>query len=446
MEPQPCAVVIGVMPEVSVEQIESCGVVGAGGAGFPTHVKLRAEAEIVILNAAECEPLLHKDKELLRAYPDEVLAGLRHARRLVGAREAVVGIKGKYTDVIEILRPKLPDATRIVELHDSYPTGDEFILVYDVTRRIIPPGKIPLAVGVVVTNVETAYNVARAVPVTEKFLTVAGAVSEPVTLRLPVGATYREAIELAGGATVPDPVVIAGGVMMGQLATDLGEPITKTTGGLIVLGRDHPLVHRYSRPFEAIARIGASACDQCSFCTELCPRYLLGHPIEPHRAMRSLGFNRTGEANVIGTQFCCECNLCSMISCPEDLDPKNVCAQNKHRLAAEGRHWEVEANPVRAELHLNNRRVPIGRLIRKLGLRQFQNKGPLVEPSYEPRRVTLPLKQHVGAPAVASVSTGNQVKRCDVIARPPDGQLGAVIHASIAGRVGEVADAIVIEA
>ena len=243
------------MAQVTVDQIAACGVVGAGGAGFPTHVKLAAEAKLVILNAAECEPLLHKDKEMLRAYPDTVLAGLEHARRLVGAGASVVGIKGKYQDVIAGLRPKLHAKMTIHELHDSYPTGDEFILVYDVTGRIIPPGKLPLVVGCVVTNVETAYNLARGVPVTEKFLTVAGAVKDPVTIRVPVGISFREAIDLAGGATVPNPAVLIGGVMMGRLAADLDQPITKTTGGLIVLPGEHRLIQRYSLDWPAIARI-----------------------------------------------------------------------------------------------------------------------------------------------------------------------------------------------
>lgn len=434
------------MPRISVEQIEACGVVGAGGAGFPTHVKLKAKADTIILNAAECEPLLHKDKEMLRAFPDEIIAGLQAGKELVGASDAVIGIKGKYHDVIDLLRPRLPAGMRIVELADAYPTGDEFILVYDVTKRIIPPGKIPLAVGCVVTNVETAYNVARGVPVTEKFLTVAGAMNHPATVKVPVGVTFAEAIEVAGGAAIPDPVALVGGVMMGWLCTDLSEPVTKTTGGLIVLPRDHGLVQRYSLSWQAIARIGASACDQCSFCTEFCPRYLLGHPIEPHKAMRSLEFTMMGESNFIGTQFCCECNLCSMMACPEDLDPKNVCTQNKRRLMAEGRKWEVEANPVRAELHLDNRRVPIGRLIRKLGLFDFVNKGPLVSATCPARRVVLPLKQHVGAPSEPTVKPGDNVKAGDAVARPAGGKLGAVIHASIGGTVKSVDGAITIEA
>jgi Na+-translocating ferredoxin:NAD+ oxidoreductase RnfC subunit len=215
---------------------------------------------------------------------------------------------------------------------------------------------------------------------------------------------------------------------------------------MIVLGRDHPLVHRYTLPWESIKRIGASACDQCNFCTFYCPRYLLGHPIEPHAAMRSLGFNMVGEPNVIGTLFCCECNLCTMMACPEDLDPKNVCTTNKRQLMADGRKWEIDAEPHRAELHMDNRRVPIPRLIRKLGLADFRNEGPLKSNGFKPSRVVLPLKQHLGAPAEAQVRQGDTVRVGDVIGKSPEGALGAVIHASIDGRVTEVGENVVIEA
>src|SRR5262249_22852665 len=147
---------------------------------------------------------------------------------------------------------------------------------------------------------------------------------------------------------------------------------------VIALPEDHILVRRYRRERKEHVRIGRSACDQCSFCTELCPRYLLGHPIEPHKAMRSLGFNLVGEANVIGTSYCCECNLCSLYSCPEDLDPKDICADNKRRLASEGKRWQDPPfNPKRPANHLDDRRVPISKLMHRLGLTRFKNVGPL---------------------------------------------------------------------
>ncbi|GAB4130046.1 MAG: cobalamin reductase PduS [Thermogutta sp.] len=430
------------MTQITVEQVREAGVVGAGGAGFPTHVKLAAKADTVLINAAECEPLLHKDKEVLRDYADTVLEGLAHAMRLVGASRGIIGIKGKYHEVIELLQTRLPLGVEIVPLPDAYPSGDEFILVYEATGRVIPPGGIPLHVGAVVMNVETAKNIAEAAshPVTEKYLTIAGAVAEPVTLRVPVGVTLEDCVAAAGGATVPNPQYLVGGVMMGYLEDNHRALVDKTTGGVIVLPEDHVVVRRRRQDWSQIARIGRSACDQCSYCTELCPRWLLGHPIEPHRAMRSLGFNLVGEANFIGTSFCCECNLCSLYSCPEDLDPKNVCTQNKRRLAAEKRRWENPPFvPERAERHLKNRRAPTARLMRKLGLTAFTNKGPLVDRPIAAGRVGIKLKQHVGAPCQPVVKEGDAVRRGQVVGVPPEVNgkpaLGAPVHASIDGRV-----------
>jgi len=438
------------MSKVSRDQIFQAGVVGAGGAGFPTHVKLAGKADTVLINAAECEPLLHKDKEVLRAYADGVLEGLAIAMELVGAQRGVIGIKGKYGDVIALLRPKLAANMEIIPLRDAYPAGDEFILVYDCLRRVVPPGGIPLAVGAVVMNVETALNVALSDqrPVTEKFLTVAGAVARPVTLRVPVGVTLQQCVAAAGGPTTPDANYMVGGVMMGWLEDNHQALVDKTTGGIIVLPDNHVVVRRRRQDWNQIARIGRSACDQCSYCTELCPRWLLGHPIEPHRAMRSLGFNLIGEANVIGTSFCCECNLCSLYSCPEDLDPKNVCTQNKRRLASEKRRWENPPfEPRRPELHLENRKAPMHRLFHKLGLTQFHNTGPLDDQPIETPRVGIKLKQHLGAPCEPVVAVGERVKKGQMVGRVPvaNGKpaLGAPVHASIDGAVTRVADGVV---
>ncbi len=438
------------MSKVTREHVAQAGVVGSGGAGFPTHVKLAGKADTVLINAAECEPLLHKDKEVLRTYADGVLAGLAIGIELVGAQRGVIGIKGKYKDVIALLEPKLAANMQIVPLRDAYPAGDEFMLVYDCLGRVVPPGGIPLAVGAVVMNVETALNVSKAdqQPVIEKFLTVAGAVASPVTLRVPIGVTLEQCVAAAGGPTIPDANYIVGGVMMGWLEDNHQTLVDKTTGGIIVLPDDHIVVRRRRQDWSQIARIGRAACDQCSFCTELCPRWLLGHPIEPHRAMRSLGFNQIGEANTIGTSFCCECNLCSLYSCPEDLDPKNVCTQNKRRLAAEKKRWENPPfNPRRAELHLENRKAPMHRLFHKLGLNQFRNVGPLDDRLMEAAKVGIKLKQHLGAACEAVVAEGERVTKGQMVGRPPvtNGKpaLGAPVHASIDGTVTRVADGVV---
>ncbi len=428
------------------ERIEELGIIGAGGAGFPTAVKFRTQVPSVLVNAAECEPLLHKDKELLLHASQPMLRGLRIAMECVGAKEGVIGIKEKYQDVIEQLRPQLPPDIRIFELVDSYPAGDEFLLVYDILKRVIPPGGLPKDVGAVVANVETLVNIGLDQPVTHKYLTIGGAVARPMTLRVPVGITIGEVIAAAGGATCADAGVLLGGVMMGRLAPSLDEPVTKTLGGMIVLPATHPAILRYSATWKQIHHIGKSACDQCRFCTDMCPRYLLGHPIEPHAAMRALLFGTSDEKLVAATLYCCECNLCTMFACPEDLDPKNVCVAGKP--AARELGLTFKGNPADVAPHpmAEYRRIPTRRLIVKLGLTEFRNEGPLTAMPFAPARVKLPLKQHAGPPAVPVGRAGDRVRVGDVVAAPAQGALGARIHASIDGIVARVNGSIVIEA
>lgn len=431
---------------ITQEDIARAGVVGAGGAGFPTHVKLSGKADTVVLNAAECEPLLHKDKELILHNASLIVEGLSRATSLVGAKEAVIGIKAKYTKVIAAMNKALRPNMRVFPLPDVYPSGDEFILVYLTLGRVIAPGAIPLSVNAVVINVETALNVANVgeTPVVDKYVSVAGAVKNPSTVCVPLGTSLAECLELAGGATISNPAYVVGGAMMGYLVPGLDVPVTKTTGGLIVLPEDHFIVRRKSWDWNKTLRVGHSACDQCSRCTELCPRYMLGHPIEPHRAMRSLGFNTNREADVAGTQFCSECNLCSYYSCPEDLDPCGVNHQNKMRLMAEKKRWsDPPFAPSRADILTTYRKTPTQRLMQRTGLDGFVNHGPLLKQQYQPNEVKIPLRQHIGAPCVPVVNLGDSVVRGQAIATRPvtDGKaaLGADVHASINGTVTEVA-------
>lgn len=302
------------------------GIVGCGGAGFPASVKLAAPVDTLIVNAAECEPLIHKDKELLAHRTDELLAGLAAAMGRVAARRGIIGIKKKHGALISRLAGRCPAQVTVQPLDDVYPAGDEFLLVYETTGRIIGPGGLPRDVGAVVLNVETLVNIGLARPVTRKFLTVAGLVVRPQTLEVPVGTSFGEVIAAAGGAVRPDTAVLVGGAMMGRLADSLAEPVTKVTAGLIVLPADHRLIRRYGRRPAAVRRIARAACDQCTFCTELCPRYLLNHPVEPHRVMRSFGLGLPDAGASRFAAYCSGCRLCSLAACPEDLDPSEICA------------------------------------------------------------------------------------------------------------------------
>ena len=207
------------------------------------------------------------------------------------------------------------------------------MLVYEITGKQIPPGGLPLHVDCVVTNVETLINIGNALdgkPVVDKYVTINGAVESPYTTVVPVGTSFADCLRAAGGCTDDDPTLLVSGVMMGGITRDQTETVSKTTAGLIVLPSDHYLARRKSQTQTTYTRIGHGQCDQCSLCTELCPRYILGYPIEPHRVMRTLLM--TGEAKERGSlwaQYCCECNICSYVACPEQLDPKNICVDAK---------------------------------------------------------------------------------------------------------------------
>lgn len=430
------------MAEDLAALVQAAGVVGAGGAGFPTHVKLQAKVEYYIANAAECEPLLYKDQELMKLHAFRMVDGLKRGMAATGAAKGVIAIKKKYKQSIAALQEHIESGIEFYLYDSFYPSGDEFIIVYDVTGRLIPPGGIPLAVGCVVNNVETLINIslaAEGVPVTHTALTVTGAVNNPMSMVVPIGITAAECLELAGGATVPDPVALDGGAMMGKVVFDLTERITKTSGGFIMLPRDHHLIRRKTRPVEVDVRISRSACDQCMYCTEFCPRYLLGYAIEPHKVMRAVGF--AGEQEAAWSQLgllCCECSICDLYACPEDLPPKQMCVRSKQIWRERPEKPAPLIGLGKAHPMRDARRIPLSRLVRRLDLLQWDVHAPLMTQPYNPNTVRIMLSQHIGAPAVPVVKEGDTVQLGDRVATVPEGKLGAHIHASIDGRVTRV--------
>jgi len=424
------------------QKLRECGVVGAGGAGFPTYVKAQSQVEFVIANGAECEPLIHKDAELIKHFAPGIVAGMRLMMDATGARSGKFGIKTKNAESIEAVKPHLPPhPIDLVTLGDFYPSGDEYELVYSATGRLIPPAGIPLQVGCVVNNVETLYNVALAEqqkPVTEKFLSVCGSVKQPMSLWAPIGITFRELLEAAGGATVSDYGIFVSGIMMGTLTFDLDDVVTKTTGGLIVLPRDHYLMSRRTRSQQEMNHIGKSACDQCSYCTEFCPRYLLGYEVVPHKVMRSLGFTMTGaEIWNQSAELCCGCGLCTLYACPEDLYPKEACDQGKHDRRAAGLKF-VQQRPVEVHPMKEYRRVPLAQLRRRLQVEEYERETPFAEALLKPARVRIKMRQHAGELAVPCAEEGKKVRKGQTLGRVPESKLGAHIHASIDGTVRRV--------
>jgi Na+-translocating ferredoxin:NAD+ oxidoreductase RnfC subunit len=319
--------------------------------------------------------------------------------------------------------------------------------VFAVTGRLIPPQGLPLHVGAVVSNVETLTQIAAAAegrPVTHKMVTIAGAVASPSTFDVPLGASYRDLIAAAGGATCADPVLQIGGMMMGRTSESLDVSVTKTDAGAIVLPRQHKAIERKLRPKEAQARIGRSACDQCRYCTEFCPRFLLGYAVEPHQVMRGLGFSTAGSSQWNPwASLCCSCGLCTLYACPEDLYPKEACDDAKIELRATGFKWTGPA-PAKPHPFHDGRRVPIERLVGKLGIAAWDEPAPLRSLPRELTRLVLPLKQTVGGPVVPSVRVGQKVQAGEALGEPSGGGLGVPLHAPMAARVESVADAIVL--
>ncbi|MCM2255681.1 MAG: 4Fe-4S dicluster domain-containing protein [Vicinamibacteria bacterium] len=431
-----------------IEHVRKAGVVGAGGGGFPAHVKFGAKAEIVIGNGAECEPLLHKDAAVLEHHAQDVVRGMELVMDAVGAREGVLGVKEKKKAVVAAAQAACQGSrVRVHLLGDYYPAGDEYDLVFEVTGKLIPPQGIPLQVGAVVSNVETLAQVAAAAKghaVTRKMVTIAGAVAQPSTFEVPLGITYRALIEAAGGPTCADPVLQIGGMMMGRTSESLDVPITKTDAGAIVLPREHKTIERKLRPKEAQARIGRSACDQCRYCTEFCPRFLLGYAVEPHQVMRGLGFTSQGTAQWNPwASLCCSCGLCTLYACPEDLYPKEACDDAKVELKATGFKWTGPA-PTKPHPFHDGRHVPIERLVSKLGITAWDKPAPLRPLPQEPSRLVLPLKQSAGVAVVPAVKAGQKVKAGELLGEPPAGALGALLHAPVAGRIESVTDVIVL--
>ncbi|HWR39151.1 MAG TPA: 4Fe-4S dicluster domain-containing protein [Patescibacteria group bacterium] len=426
-----------------VEKVQAAGVVGAGGAGFPTQVKINATVDVIIANGAECEPLLRAHQLLMAAESEKIFLGMQAVMAATGAKSAYIGLKRKYYDAVRNLQAVIDRSgdsrIQLYFLPDFYPAGDEHALLHEVTGRIVPEGGIPLNVGVIVINVETLLNVAQAMvdtPVTEKYLTVGGAVRQPITLKVPLGMKISQLIELAGGANVSEYGLVDGGPMMGKIISG-DDVVTKTTGGILVLPKDHPVITNKNMPWQVVINRARAVCCNCRACTDNCPRNLLGHSLEPHRIMQAVGSGAGADSGAVTTAFLCsECGACDTFGCTMGLSPRRVNMELKRQMAKAGIKNPHHEKPLKARANREFRRIPTKRIVARLGLMAYDVEAPLSDKKVEPQEVRLPLVQHIGAPAQPVVKTGDVVQAGDLIARIPEGTVvGANLHASISGTV-----------
>lgn len=429
--------------------LQQNGIVGAGGAGFPTYAKLNENAETIILNCAECEPLLRLHRQLLEKHAREIVETFYMMGQAMGSKDIVIGIKKAYKAAIEALTSVIGDyeGVRLGLLDEVYPAGDEVVLIYEVTGKVVNPGGIPIQSDVAVFNVETVYNVYRAIkkntPVVDKLVSVVAEVNNPVTVRVPLGCTIEEVVKLAGGVKIKDPVYFIGGPMMGYIGT-ASQPVTKTTNAVLVLPEDHLIIKKKRSKASIDLKRAAASCCQCTMCTDLCPRNRLGHPIEPHKFMRAATCKDIQDTDAfINTMFCSSCGLCEMYSCMQGLSPRSLMAEYKAGLRAHGIKPPQGVVPKPVGEEREYRKVPMERLMARLDLTKYNSEAPLNDEVADMKKVRILLSQHIGAPASPIVNVGDKVEAGQMIAQPGNG-LSVAIHASISGTVTEVSEKYVV--
>lgn len=439
------------MEESIAEIVKNAGVVGAGGAGFPTYVKLEAKADTYIVNGAECEPLLRVDQQLILEYPERVIKGLLISMKATGAKKGIIALKRKYKKAVNVIKKNIETEEKVdlFLLDDFYPAGDEHVLIYEILNKKVPEGGIPIQIGVVVNNVGTMINVANAFDgknVISRTVTVTGLVKKPQTIKVPIGTTIQNLIDLAGGVKEEPFKVIAGGPMMGRVVHDLHEPITKTSSGIIVLPEDHYLVNMKTQRISTKVIITKAACIRCQICTDVCPRYLLGHNLFPDKVMRAVAYgNKESHAHLTSAFLCVNCGVCTYYGCPMGLDPDKMNREVRAQLITEGMKNPHKRSSFDIHSDRKYRKIPVKRLIARLNLDQYNHRALITKDVPKITKVRIPLKQHIGVPSLPVVSEGDIVKEGDLIAKIPEGSLGSNIHASISGKIVEITNNIVIE-
>ena len=440
-----------------LEMVEVAGIVGCGGAGFPTHIKWNAKAEHFIVNAVECEPLLGTDRFLMRHRADDIISACVCVSEVLEAAQTTIAIKGEYKEEIQSLKEaidKVDANINIHELYAFYPAGDEQVIVYEVTGKVVPCGGIPLDVGVVVSNVATLVAVSEILsgePLISKYITVAGEVKNPTVVKAPIGTLIEECIQAAGGALIDNPIIIVGGPMMGKdisLVSSDKQRVTKTTSGILVLPREGTIKkYKETMDLPALKKRAATSCIQCQYCTMLCPRHMLGHPLQPHMIMRSLGHINNIEdlfennEYVVNAHLCSLCGVCSVYACPMGLQPSKVNAFLKDELGKRGIRRTTKETTVPYE-EREGRRIPTHRITARVGAAKYEGKIGDDLSEVVPDEVAIALRQGPGKLPEPMIQVGDIVAKGQPIASIPKGGMGSNLHASIDGQVVEISDVI----
>ncbi len=312
-----------------IQKISSCGIVGMGGASFPTHVKLSPPSEkkidTLIINGAECEPYLTADHRLLLEKTDEILCGMLILKKTLGAQNAYIGIEDNKPNAISTVKKKLSEGKynglKLMQLQTKYPQGGEKQLINAITKREVPSAGLPMDVGCVVQNVSTSFAVWEAVctgtPLYQRVVTVTGpCVKKPANLLVRVGTPVQYVLEHCDVDLSAIKKLIMGGPMMGLALSDFNTPVIKSTSGLLVLNETHPGIRAYD-------------CISCGRCTKVCPIHLA-----PFQLAKYIGKKMYQDADQWNILDCMECGSCAFI-CPAKINLVQYIKLGKYHVTAE---------------------------------------------------------------------------------------------------------------
>ena len=318
-------------PSECIRIIREAGIVGLGGATFPTHVKLSPppdkKIKWIIVNGVECEPFLNCDNRLMIEHPEPVIGGLEICLRLFPEAEGVIAIENNKPAAIKRIEDELSERgakMRVMPHNVKYPQGAEKMLIYTVTGQEIPPGALPADVGCLVFNVGTLEHIYRAIidgmPMLDRIISVAGdAVKNPKNIMVPLGTSIRELIEASGGFTEEPARILAGGPMMGIAIRSLDVPVTKGTSGIIALTE------------KSVPSFEESNCIRCGKCVNSCPMGLL-----PSSLDQLVRIRKYAEFETAGGMNCIECGSCTY-ACPARRHLTQTCREGKAGVMAERR-------------------------------------------------------------------------------------------------------------
>ncbi len=432
-------------------RMRNAGVVGTDKFAVPTYVKLSSKADLVIANGAESEPLLHSEKSLLYEKPGLIIDGIKIAMEATGALKAVIAVRSSEKERMSYLSALLKEEEDIdlFFLEDFYPSGDDPILVYEVTKKLIPEGKTPLDEGIVVEKLLSfawMYQGYHGKPVTERPISVVGEVQKPQVSWFPIGTLYKDVLKSAGGTTLDlkDAVVFDGGPLQGEIVKDLNVGIGKNTSAVMVLPKDHKVSKVKMKSLEEMILQNQGVSGDSSMMEDLCPRYQLGYDIHPSEVMKSFHFPLTMKSATLSSAYLCnDCSLCEFVgSSTLNESPRLVYSEFLKGLARQGKKKPLESSKkikkVRSNYEYN--KVSCSHLTRRIQVEKYDSFNRSILPKTNPQKVRVPVTRHKGTPAQPVVVEGQSLRMGDVIAFSPPGELGTTYHASIPGRVSEVND------